>query len=133
ARESDAEERERTRPSRWEWRPGREAGDTLLSVRQSRLPPLRAVVGTVLSTFLFTLAFLTKQQAALFLLGGALTLAWRRAWTLLVVFLLMAAILCGDVIWILNTVSEGWFGFYCFRLPLESGISWRLFPQFFGV
>jgi len=77
-----------------------------------------------------SLAFLTKQQAVLFLSGGAAALAWRRAWQPLGVFALVAVVVCGGAVWALNAASGGWFGYYCFHVPLVNGVQAHLAMQY---
>ncbi len=78
------------------------------------------------SALAFSLAFLTKQQAILFILGGVAALAWERKWRLLGVYALACAALCGASVAMLNSATDGWFGYYCFRVPLANGIKLNL-------
>lgn len=78
----------------------------------------------------FALAFLTKQQAVLFILGGAAALVWHRAWRPLALFVLLSAALCLGAVWALNAMSGGWFGYYCFHVPLANGVKAHLAMQY---
>ena len=84
-----------------------------------------------LSALAFSLAFLTKQQAVLFIFGGVAALLWRREGRLLVPFALTAALLCGGTVWGLNAATQGWFSYYCFHVPLANGIRLDLAKQYF--
>ncbi len=74
----------------------------------------------------FALAFLTKQQAVLFILGGVAALAWRREWLPLAIFGSVALVACAVPCLLLNRQTAGWFGYYCFHVPLANGIQWHL-------
>lgn len=87
----------------------------------------------VLSAIAFWLAFLTKQQALLFLVGGALALACRRQWRRLALFGALSAFLCGGSVVLLNRATGGWFGYYCFHVPLANGIRLNLAAQYFTI
>ncbi len=84
-----------------------------------------------LSALAFSLAFLTKQQAVLFMVGGGAALLWRREGRLLVPFLLTAVLVCGGAILALNAATQGWFSYYCFHVPLSNGIHLNLARQYF--
>ncbi|MCW3051538.1 MAG: hypothetical protein JWN14_708 [Chthonomonadales bacterium] len=86
-----------------------------------------------LSGLAFSLAFLTKQQAVLFMVGGGAALLWRREGRLLVPFALTVLLLCGGAVMALNASTHGWFGYYCFHIPLSNGIHLNLaIPYFVG-
>lgn len=72
------------------------------------------------------LAFLTKQQAVLFIAGGVAALALQKRWRLLAVYGLGSAALCLGSVVALNAASGGWFGYYCFRVPMANGIRLNL-------
>jgi len=84
-----------------------------------------------LSALAFSLAFLTKQQAVLFLAGGGAALLWRREGRLLVPYALTALLCCGGAILALNAATHGWFSYYCFHVPLSNGIRLNLARQYF--
>jgi len=84
-----------------------------------------------LSGLAFSLAFLTKQQAVLFMIGGGAALLWRREGRLLVPFALTALLLCAGAVVALNASTQGWFGFYCFHVPLANGIQLHLATKYF--
>jgi hypothetical protein len=85
----------------------------------------------ILAAIAFWLAFLTKQQAVLFLFGGAAALAWSRRWRDLAVFGGLSALLCFGSVAALNRATDGWFGYYCFRVPLANGVKLHLAAQYF--
>ena len=84
-----------------------------------------------LAAIAFWLAFLTKQQAALFLIGGAAALALCRQWRGMLVFGGTGSALCLGSLWILDWSTRGWFSYYCFRVPAANGIRMNLAAQFF--
>jgi hypothetical protein len=93
----------------------------------------RASILAFLAAGALSLAFLTKQQALLFLVGGAVALVWKRAWPQLILYTVMALAVCGDAVWLLNASSDGWFGYYCFRIPFGNGIRLNLAAQYLLV
>jgi len=90
----------------------------------------RSVMFGALSALAFGLAFLTKQQAVLFLAAGAAALAWRRDGKTLVTFLFVALVVCIGSVQALNRATDGWFGYYCFHVPLSNGIQLPLARMF---
>ena len=84
-----------------------------------------------LSALAFWLAFLTKQQAVLFLFGSGAALAWHRQWMQLALFAALSAVLCLGSVAILDRTTAGWFSYYCFHVPLANGIRLNLAAQFF--
>ncbi len=78
-----------------------------------------------------SLAFLTKQQALLFILAGGAALAWAGAGRPLAVFAVLTGLLCGGAVVALNADSQGWFGYYCFHVPIANGIRASLVPIYF--
>ncbi len=91
----------------------------------------RGVKWVILSAVAFWLAFLTKQQTVLFLVGSAAALLLGRRWRLLAIFAATSALLCVGSIALLNRSSHGWFGYYCFRVPLANGVRLNLAAQYF--
>ena len=91
----------------------------------------RRIACACLSALAFSLAFLTKQQAVLFLVGGGAALLWRREIRLLVPYAMTAVLLCGGAVMALNAATQGWFGYYCFHVPLANGIHLNLAEQYF--
>lgn len=89
------------------------------------------VAAACLSAAALSLAFLTKQQAVLFMVGGGAALLWRREVRLLVPYALTALLLCGGAVMALNATTQGWFGYYCFHVPLSNGIHLNLARQYF--
>src|SRR4029079_15899251 len=82
---------------------------------------------------LLLLAFLAKQQAVLFVAGGIAVLIWQKRWTLLTAYGVASATLClGAAAW-LNAATGGWFGYYCFRVPMANGIRANLAATYFFV
>jgi len=94
-------------------------------------PEGRAIALVLLSAIAYWLAFLTKQQAVLFLFGSVAALAWSRQWRKLALFSAVSALLCLGSFALLNRVTDGWFGYYCFRVPLANGIRLNLAAQYF--
>jgi len=90
----------------------------------------RALGLVLLSAVAFWLAFLTKQQAILFIVGGVGALAWLRQWRALALFGGASAALCLASVALLNRATDGWFGYYCFHVPLANGIRPQLAAQF---
>jgi hypothetical protein len=78
----------------------------------------------------FVLAFLTKQQGLFFFLGAAAALVLKREWKLAGTLAGVGVILTAATVWALNASSNGWFGYYCFSLPLRSGIDLALARNF---
>lgn len=95
----------------------------------SASPP--AFLPACFSALAFSLAFLTKQQAVLFIVGAGAALLWRREWKLFVPFVLTTVVLCGGAVQWLNAATQGWFGYYCFHVPLSNGIHLNLAAQYF--
>lgn len=90
----------------------------------------KAAPFAALSAIAFGLAFLTKQQAILFVFGGLMALTWSRQFRLLAVFGL-SSLLCMAVPGLaLNRATGGWFGYYCFKVPLANGIQMHLARQY---
>ena len=87
----------------------------------------------ILAALAFWLAFLTKQQAVLFLFGSCAALAWARHWRSLALFTALSAALCLGSVALLNQATQGWFGYYCFHVPLANGIKLNLAAQFFTI
>ena len=83
-------------------------------------------VWTAASAAAFALAFLTKQQAVLFILGGIGALTFTHQWRQLVVFAGLAFLLCATASLALNSATGGWFVYYCFRVPMSNGIKLHL-------
>ncbi len=80
------------------------------------------LVASTLSALALTLAFFTKQQAVLFIVAGAAALTWRREWRQLLGFCAVALLACLLPALALNAATHGWFGYYCFKVPLANGI-----------
>jgi len=76
----------------------------------------------VLAAAAHTFAFLTKQQAVLFVIGGVAALLWQRRWRLATAYGLATTILCAASVLALNSSTGGWFWYYCFRVPMANGI-----------
>jgi hypothetical protein len=72
------------------------------------------------------LAFLTKQQAVLFVVGGIAALAVLKKGRLLAVYGFASVLLCLGSVAALNRATDGWFGYYCFRVPMANGIRLNL-------
>jgi hypothetical protein len=110
-------------------------GIYLLVCATEETPPgpasTQRTVYSCLSALAFSLAFLTKQQAVLFMIGGGAALLWRRELRLLVPYVLTAILLCGGAVMALNASTQGWFGYYCFHVPLANGIHLNLARQYF--
>jgi hypothetical protein len=87
-------------------------------------------VSLLFSAAFFSLAFLTKQQAAFFVFGGAAALAWMRAWRHLALFCAVALIVSGGSALALQAASRGWFGYYVFRIPQAAGMELHLARQY---
>lgn len=68
------------------------------------------------------LAFLTKQQAILFIVAGMGALVWQRKWRSLAVYTSSAIALCIGSVGVMNAATGGWFSYYCFRVPMANGI-----------
>lgn len=83
-----------------------------------------------LSAAAFSLAFLTKQQAVLFMVGAGAALLWRREGRPLLAFCLTVLLLCGAAVKGLNTATQGWFVYYCFHIPLSNGTHLNLALQY---
>ena len=75
------------------------------------------VAGYAFAAILFTLAFLTKQTALVIMVPvifyPAVIGNWKRFFQLSITTLILTA---GSVV-ILNLATEGWFGYYIFRIP----------------
>ncbi len=93
--------------------------------------PRRRLACVCLSALAFSLAFLTKQQAVLFIVGGGAALLWRREGRFLLPFALTTVLLCGGAVLGLNAATQGWFGYYCFHVPLANGVRLDLAKQYF--
>ncbi|MEP6756762.1 MAG: hypothetical protein ABJA67_14755, partial [Chthonomonadales bacterium] len=89
--------------------------------------PWRATGGVIL----LSLAFFTKQQAILVILGSLGALIWMKRWKLVTLVTLESLVFCAGGMWLLNRATDGWFGFYCFKVPLGNGIQANLITQFF--
>ncbi|CEK20505.1 ArnT family glycosyltransferase [Chthonomonas calidirosea] len=79
-------------------------------------------IGTLTASFAFTLAFFTKQQALLFIVAAVLALWHLRDWRSLCLLLGLTGGGCVVAVLLLNRATNGWFWFYCFRVPLSNGI-----------
>ena len=101
------------------------AGEEETTLSSDFGPPgfLRALVCAGLAGLCFTLAFLTRQYALLFVLAGALALAWRRAWVAFAFFLMVASVTGLEAVLALNATSGGWFGHYVGTVFLAQPIS----------
>lgn len=88
------------------------------------------ILALITSAVLFMLAFLTKQQAVLFIVGGLAALLWLRRGRQALVFGALSVALCGGAVVALNAATGGWFGYYCFKVPLANGIQPYLVGQF---
>ena len=95
--------------------------------------PANRYLPIILSAIAFWLAFLTKQQAVLFLFGSAAALAWARQWRGLALFAGLSAALCLGSVALLNHATQAWYGYYCFHVPLANGIKLNLAAQFFTI
>jgi hypothetical protein len=84
----------------------------------ARSRPLSALLAGVL----FSLAFLCKQQALLFLLAALGALAWHRAWTGLLLLGATALAGCLGPFLALDAASGGWYRYYVFVVPFGQGI-----------
>jgi hypothetical protein len=76
---------------------------------------------SALAALALSLAFFTKQQAVLFIFGGVAALAYRRQWRPLVSFTTLSLAGCLIPTLLLNRATNGWFGYYCFHVPLANG------------
>jgi hypothetical protein len=109
-------------------------GAWLLEISVERpLVVWRSSLYAFLAGVALSLAFLTKQQALLFAFAGVGALAWRRAWPQMALFVAAVAAVSGDAVWLLNTLSGGWFAYYCFKVPMANGIRVGLVRQFLTV
>jgi len=91
---------------------------------------VRSNVYLLLSAVAFWFAFLTKQQAVLFIVGSLAALAVGRRWRHLVLFTAISAALCFGSVALLNQATSG-FTYYCFRVPMANGIKANLAAQYF--
>ncbi len=85
---------------------------------------------TGLAALILACAFFTKQQAILFVVGGAAAMAYRRQWRALVLFAVLSILFCTIPAVALNSASGGWFGYYCFHVPLANGTRIDLARQY---
>ncbi|MDE2125518.1 MAG: hypothetical protein KGJ62_02915 [Armatimonadetes bacterium] len=81
----------------------------------------RSTTYAVLSAAAFALAFLTKQQASLFVIACALALLWRGKRRLAALFSAASVLLSGVPLWLMNRASHGWLWYYAVHVPLANG------------
>ncbi len=86
---------------------------------------------TIMSAILFSLAFLTKQQAILFAVGAFVVLLTTNRHLLAAKYLATFAFLSGSAVVIANQTTAGGFFYYCFKVPAGNGIQIALAKQFF--
>jgi hypothetical protein len=88
-----------------------------------------SVKSCIIAGALVSLAFLTKQTAAMAALPIMLYSLWRH-WRLGVVLIGTVALIVGGSTVVLNTIHEGWYNYYVFKLPSEHEIVKSMYLDF---
>jgi hypothetical protein len=101
-----------------------------LSLASALLLELGDIGSAAVAALVLSLAFFTKQQAVLFILGAFAALAYRRQWYRLLAFTLISLLGCIVPALLLNRATDGWFGYYCFHVPLANGTRLDLALQY---
>lgn len=96
-------------------------GGYLLEVASDAEPPrrMRFAAGAGLA---LSLAFLTKQQASLFIVAGAVALMWQNLRREAALFAAVCGAGCLSPALLLGRATHGWYGYYILRIPLASGV-----------
>lgn len=91
----------------------------------------RGLVTTALSGALVGGAFLAKQPALVFFVAAAIGLAVAKSGKRAVAFAAGGLVVLVPVVAMLSATSDGWFWFFCVKMPAAHGIDGKLIPLFF--
>jgi hypothetical protein len=93
----------------------------------------KGAAGAAVAGALVAGAFLAKQPASVFFVAGIGGLLLARSYRRAVAFAAGGALVLLPAIAYLNATSDGWFWFYCVKMPTAHGIKAELFTVFFVV
>lgn len=91
----------------------------------------RALLPTAIAGALVGGAFLAKQPASIFFIAAVAGLALARSWKRALAFATGGLLVLVPSLALLSVKTDGWFWFYCVKMPASHGIDLKLIPLFF--